>query len=86
MAYYDVFLLHQDADFQGRVASCYAIESGEENPNVWTQEHIWQMAAQPEFGDAYGYALNTGKENPGADPAVITDGQILSAVQSLMGK
>jgi hypothetical protein len=84
VAYYDVFLLTQDSDFQGRVAACYATEEGQENPNAWTFEHLWVLAAEPGFGDAYASALASGNERPGKDPAVITDGMILSAVQAEM--
>ena len=44
------------------------------------------MAASPGFADAYEYALNTDVERPGNDPAVITDGQILAAVQALVNE
>jgi hypothetical protein len=88
MAYHDVFLLTQDFDFLARVTACYAVETlgqdNAENPNAWATVHIWDMAAQPDFGDAYAYALNTGNTEPGKDPAVITDAQILSAVQAIM--
>jgi hypothetical protein len=42
------------------------------------------MAAQPGFGDAYAYALANGNPAPGKDDTVITDEQILSAVQSIL--
>jgi hypothetical protein len=87
MGYYDVFLLTQDTDFQGRVTACYAgetLSTDGGNPGAWTAEHIWKMASQPDFGDAYAYAIATDKPKPGADPSVITDAQLLSAVQSLI--
>lgn len=87
MAYYDVFLLTQDVDFQARIAACYAVETeaGDgENPNAWSIDHIWDMAAAPGFGDAYASAVAGAVENPGRDQAVISDGQILAAVQHLM--
>jgi len=84
MGYYDVFKLTQDIDFQGRMAACYATEHGPANPNFWTAEHLWVMAAQPNFGDAYAYAVNSGNPSPGKDPAVITDAQLLAATQAIM--
>jgi len=88
MAYYDVFLLTQDFDFQARVTAAYATETVNadgENPNAWMGEHIWDIAAQPGFGDAYASAIAGSVPNPGRDPAVISDAMILSAVQAVMG-
>jgi hypothetical protein len=87
MAYSDIALLASDVDFYARTAACYATETLDTDhvlPNQWAQEHAWDMAAQPGFGDAYAYAVNTDVERPGNDPAVITDAQILAAVQSLI--
>jgi len=55
------------------------------NPESWTYQHRWQWAAQPGWGAAMASATVSGNPNPGADPAVITDGMILSAVQGLLG-
>jgi hypothetical protein len=85
MSYHDVFKLTGDADFNGRVAACFAVETLD-NPNAldpwsWAGQHSWDMAAQPGFGDAYASAVAGGVENPGADPSVISDAQLLSGVQ-----
>lgn len=84
MAYYDVSLLARDPDFQSRIAACYGTETMEQDPETWAVLHQWMMASQPGFGEAYTYALNAGVPNPGRDPSVITDGQILSGVQWIM--
>jgi len=84
MAYYEVSLLARDPDFQSRIAACYGTESMALDPETWALMHQWMMASQPGFGDAYAYALLNGNPNPGRDPAVITDAQILSAVQMIM--
>ena len=81
MAYSDIALLSADNDFISRTRACVATE-GELDPVQWSSDHQWQMAATPTFGEKYGYALQTGLERPGNDPAVISDGDILSAVQS----
>ena len=52
------------------------------HPTAWADQNQWQIAAAPGFAEAYQYALDTGVENPGNDPAVITDAQILAAVQA----
>ena len=86
MAYYDISLLTQDAQFQQRVAACYATEEPDgDDPGSWAALHAWDMAAQPGFGDAYASALAAEVPNPGADPSVISDAQILSAVQPMLG-
>lgn len=89
MAYSDVALLAADYDFQLRVSACIAVETADQSdaPSapMWAADHAWQMAAQPGFGDAYASALASGVERPGNDPAVISDPQILSAVQAIVG-
>jgi hypothetical protein len=83
MAFYDVSLLAADNDFISRTRACATIE-GIADPMEWTNEYIWQMAATPSFGDKYQYALATGIENPGRQESVISDADILSAVQAIM--
>lgn len=88
MAYSDVALLAQDYDFQLRTAACIAVETADEaaapNAPAWAADHAWQMAGQPGFGAAYASAIAAGVPRPGNDPAVISDAQILSAVQSIV--
>jgi hypothetical protein len=91
MGYTDIAELAGDADFLARVNAAYAVETltklHEVNylwPESWTHMYAWAMAAQPGFGAAYAYAKQTGVENPGKDPAVITDNQITAGVQSIL--
>jgi hypothetical protein len=87
MAYYDVALLHSDADFLLRVAACYTTEPDTtEDPDSWAALHAWDIASAPGFGDAYASALASGVEQPGADQSVISDNQILGAVQYLLAQ
>ena len=90
MAYYDVSLLASDQDFASRSMACYATETLQSpdavDPASWWSQHAWHMAAVPGFGDAYASALANEVENPGRDPGVITDPQILSAVQALINQ
>jgi hypothetical protein len=84
MAYFDVATLTADGDFNNRVTACHAVEDPTDpRPMVWTADHIWQIAAAPGFGDAYASAIVSGVPNPGRDPAVISDNQILAAVQAV---
>ena len=50
--------------------------------NPWSgwQALIWPVAIDAEA--PYEFAVNGGNPNPGGDPAVITDAQILSSVQA----
>ena len=85
MSYQAQAQLSNDADFTNRVAACAAVEvDTPDQPTAWARDNIWRIAAAPGFADKYEYALNTDVENPGADPAVITDGDILAAVQALI--
>ena len=69
MAYSDVALLTQDTDFIQRVRACVSSE-GELEPIEWTEQHIWQMAGMPGFGDKYASAILNGIQRPGNDQSV----------------
>jgi hypothetical protein len=91
MGYSDIALLQQDFDFARRTQACYAVETLDTDaldPASWQSINSWDMAAQPGFGEAYAYAIQTHPDDPdfrpGNDPSVITDAQILAAVQSLL--
>ena len=55
------------------------------NAQAWVESNSYLWAASPDWGAAWDSALAGGNEAPGKDPAVITDGQILSTVQALLG-
>ena len=79
--------LSSDAEFIARVSSCAAEEVPKTHqPTQWARDHIWWVAAAPGFSEAYEYAINADNPNPGKDPAVITDAQILGAVQALVAE
>jgi len=85
MSYFDQALLSRDPDFAQRLAACAAVEVelGEQHPLDWAVANQWTVAASPGFADAYASAVAAGVERPGMDPSVISDAQILSAVQAL---
>jgi hypothetical protein len=86
MAFYDQAVLSADTDFQQRIAACAQTEglvTPPDQPIDWAFEHQWAVAAAPGFADAYASAVESGVERPGRDPSVISDAQILSAVQAL---
>lgn len=82
MAYSDVAQLSADNDFILRTRACAATE-GAVDPVQWAADNQWQMAAMPGFGEKYAYAVATDNPRPGHDQSVISDPDILSAVQSL---
>ena len=82
MAYWDVAQIASDVDLGQRVTAA-AAQEGRGDPPGWTAQHVWDYASQPGWGDAWASAVAGGNEAPGRDPAVITDGQILSAVQAI---
>jgi len=87
MSYNAQAQLSQDGDFRNRIAACAAVETDNEiQATAWADKNIWQVSAAPGFADAYASALAGDVERPGADEAVITDGQILSAVQALIAE
>jgi hypothetical protein len=80
MSYYTGWQLANDQHFLNRVGFCAEIEGlGFE----WGIEHRMQVAAAPGFAEAYESAIVAEVPNPGLDPAVISDPQILSAVQAV---
>lgn len=85
MAYSDQALLSMDQDFTLRLAACGASEgvTGDDQATLWAANNVWEIAAAPGFADAYASALAANVGRPGWDPAVISDAQILSAVQAL---
>lgn len=82
MAFSDIATLSSDGDFIARTRACAATE-GVADPVAWSNEYQWQMAATPGFGDKYASGIVNGIERPGNDPGVISDGDILSAVQAI---
>lgn len=84
MSFLSVAQMVADPVLLSRITGCVALEN-ERDPELWTQRNKWGMAAQPGWGDAWEYAINSNKPlaDLGADPAVITDGMILSGVQAI---
>lgn len=83
MAYWDMAQIAQDGDLTNRVQACAAQEITGANPYQWAADHMLLLAAQPGWDAAWASAVAAGNPRPGKDPAVITDGMILSATQLL---
>jgi hypothetical protein len=85
-------LIANDTDMLSRVAQAAAQEgvaAAGIDPDIWTWEWRRVWAAAPGWSEAWESALAAHPPEtepdyrPGADPAVITDPQILSQVQSM---
>lgn len=85
MAYWDIAEMANDADLQARVQAAAAQEMPGDNPAQWINDHMWQVTASPGWDAAWASAVAGNVDRPGKDPGVITDGQILSAVQTVNG-
>jgi len=82
MAYWDIAEMARDDDLTARTVACAAQELPGD-PYQWVAENGIRLCGQPGWADAWASAVAAGNENPGRDPAVITDGMVLSGVQAL---
>lgn len=80
MSYSTLAQLAKDVHFRDRVTACAALQ-GITQADKWAEDNRWAMAASPGFDEAYAYAVTFANPAPGKDVAVISDEQILSAVQ-----
>jgi hypothetical protein len=71
----------EDDSFRGRVTAAIAAE-GDANPAAHVYDYVWWVASRSDVEAAYASAIAAGNPDPGGDPAVITDGMILAAVQA----
>ena len=81
---------------RNRIAQAAASENVDGDPDAWTTTHRRDWAAAPGWDAAWESAKvthagdvdpdgNPVSYDPGADEAVITDGQILAQVQGMVG-
>ena len=86
---YDISSLAANEHMQQRVAAAIAKESNGAYPvpppetaeqEAWGRR--WDWASTPTWAEKYRYALDTGVENPGVDPGVISDADISAWVTS----
>lgn len=85
MAYSDIAAMARDNSLRDRTAACAATEGViDPHPTTWADQHQWQIAASPGWGDAWASAIVSEVPSPGSDAGVITDQMILSAVQPMV--
>lgn len=83
-AYLTINTIAGDATMMGRLAACAAQQSAPGDPYQWAYTHRYTWAASPGWAAAWDSAVAGGIEDPGSDPAVITDPQILTQVQTML--
>lgn len=86
MAYNDVASMAVNAQLQNRVTACAAVE-GQDGPQYWMSQNIWEVVAAPGWGEAWRYALDSGMDPAvvGSNETVISDPMILAQVQAVRG-
>lgn len=88
MTYKTVAVINRDTDLLSRVTACVATENLSDFPEQWVSDRVWDLATQPGWAEAWESSLAAHPDDPdyrpGDDEVVITDGMILSAVQSIV--
>lgn len=88
MAYADQALLSQDPDFINRLAAAAVVEVPDLDVELgavgWSVRHVWFIAAAPGFADDYASAIAGGVPRPGNDQGVISDAELLTALQAYL--
>lgn len=86
MSYTSIQDMAQNGPLRGRIAAAAAAE-GIDDPDTWTADRMWKFASQPGWGDKWAYAVDNYQINSNPDfgvrTDVISDGDILTAVQAL---
>lgn len=86
MSYNSIAEMASNVSLTNRISAC-AAEQNIDNPSGWTGQHMWRIVASPNWGAQWDYAKDTWQVNAnpdfGARTDVISDGDILSAVQAV---
>jgi hypothetical protein len=90
-SYLSIAEIAADKDMNERVTACAAQQQQQGLPipssEYWASSNRYLWASSPTWGEKWDYAKATHEDDPdyrpGADPAVITDADILSTVQVL---
>jgi hypothetical protein len=86
MSYSTIHQCANDEAFQARLTAA-AAQEGHANPEYAMSALLrWPVSSATDIAAAYEYAVNADNPDPGGDPTVITDGQILSAVQAILNE
>lgn len=84
MSYTSIHRCANDEAFQARLMAA-AAQEGSDNPEYAMSVLLrWPVSSATDIAEAYEYAINSSNPNPGGDPTVITDAQILAKVQPIL--
>lgn len=87
-AYLTISEIAASGSMASRVSACAASEGMTSGVEMWTTSHRWEWAATPSWAEKWDYAVETHPDeedyDPGADDTVITDADILSAIQPMV--
>lgn len=83
MSYNTIADIAADPYILRRVTAAAAQEHKTKPFDGWAYNFRWEIASSPGWSEAWESAVVSGVVTPGQDPAVITDGMILAAVQPL---
>lgn len=83
MTYSTIADIAADPYILRRITAAAAQERKPRPYDQWAYNYRWDIASSPGWAEAWESAVAAGVSSPGNDPAVITDGMILSAVQPI---
>lgn len=83
MTYNDIADMIESGSLIRRIQAC-AWKENVLDPGIWVNDNIGRIVARSDWEADWASAVAAGNPNPGADPSVVTDGAILSAVQALV--
>lgn len=89
MSYSSIAEMAASKSLLARIAACAASE-GVFGPIAWANGNMWEIVASPGWGDKWAYASDNWQVNAnpdfGARTDVISDGDVLAAVQALVAQ
>lgn len=93
-SYLTISVIAGDQYMMRRVTACAAQQGLGQQAQMWAVQNAYGWAASPTWAEKWDYAVETQPDpdpddeqvdyEPGADPAVITDADILATVQGLL--
>ena len=84
MSYTTIHQCANDSAFQARLEAAAAQEGYDPPAYAMTNLLRWPVASASDVAAAYESAVLNDNPNPGGDPSVITDAQILAKVQAIL--
>lgn len=85
MTYNTVAIMARDAGLLGRITAASAVEQAGD-PRWWVEKYCWNVVSAPGWSAKWESAVAANLADPGRSEVVITDGDILSAVQAIVAQ